>query len=84
MMTATKEDLSMCKVALHKVNTHINGIGMPSKKGITYASKRMFVMYENFHYKTKFIFEAPEQFLCCKKKVVKLGQISNLEAVCMF
>ena len=31
---------------------------MPSKKGKTYASKQMFVMYEDFYFATMFIFEA--------------------------
>ena len=46
------------KVTLHKVNTYISGLGMPSKNGKTYASKQMFVMYEDFYFATMFIFEA--------------------------
>ena len=68
MMTATKDNLSRGIVTLHKVDTLSSGIGMPSKKGKTYASKQMFVMYEHFYFATKFIFEAPEQFLNCRKK----------------
>ena len=48
MMTATKDNLSRGIVTLHKVDTLSSGIGMPSKKGKTYASKQMFVMYEHF------------------------------------
>ena len=59
MMTATKEDLSMCKVTLHKVNTHISGIGMPSKKEKTYASKQTFfinVLYDCIFFCNKVYF----------------------------
>ena len=78
MMTATKEDLSICKVTLHKVNTHISGIGMPSKKRKTYASKQTF-FYQcvTIFFVTMYIFEAPEQFLYCKK-VVKLATPPDL------
>ena len=46
MMTATKEDLSMCKVTLHKVNTHISGIGIPLKKRKNLQTFFINVMYD--------------------------------------